>query len=67
MAFRSYLWTDDGPWRLPMAFVATDRTHAYPQYAGQRVKTVQVDYEWRGDQLFTHYSGSYIDFDDKGF
>ena len=64
MSLRIYLWTEDGPWRLPKAFF--DLQRALPQYAGTRQKAIEVLYEWRGPWLYTNVSGYFIAFDAAG-
>ena len=61
---RYYLWTDEGPMRLPHAVRSTDRL--LPQYAGTTQKYMSVYYEWRGDKLLCHLDGGYLSFDESG-
>jgi hypothetical protein len=41
---RYYLWTADGPWRLPsrLHYDLIDRKVALPQYAGTKQKVLEV-------------------------
>ena len=65
---RVYLWTEDGPWRLPKTFfdLNKDRAHAFPQYADTQQKTVQVIYEWHGNRLYTQARGDFLYLDANG-
>jgi hypothetical protein len=62
--FRYYLWTDEGPMRLPHAVRSTDRS--LPQFAGTTQKYLSVYYERRGDELLCHLDGGYLSFDENG-
>ena len=61
---RFYLWPDSGPRRMPM--VCMDSKSLYPQYAGQRLRFVEVWYRLAGDMLHYHALGHFGAFDSDG-
>ncbi len=62
--FRFYLWLDDGPRRLPLAFLNGRR--AYPQFAHTTQRVLEAVYQRRGNKLFLAVSGTYASFDAEG-
>lgn len=62
--FRFYLWLNDGPRRLPLAFMNERR--AYPQFAHTTQRVLEAVYHWRGNKLFMNVSGSFVTFDGEG-
>jgi hypothetical protein len=61
---RFYLWPDSGPKRMPM--VCMESKSLYPQYAGQRLRFVEVSYCLAGDMLHYHAMGHFGAFDSDG-
>jgi hypothetical protein len=70
LVVRYYLWADDGPWRLPVQLHQDlfDRKVALPQYAGSKLKVLEVFARWiTSDTYSLKGRGSIFSFDEKGF
>src|SRR5262249_23635766 len=62
MPVRHYLWPENNePLRLTRAF--TEHRTCLPQFAGQRIRTLQVCYD---DEAIWSTIGSYLTFDNQG-
>ena len=70
LVVRYYLWADDGPWRLPVQLHQDlfDRKVALPQYAGSKLKVLEVFARWiTSDTYSLKGRGSIFSFDEKGY
>jgi hypothetical protein len=70
ISIRYYLWTNDGPWRLPVRLHQdlVARKVALPQYAGTKQKILEVLARWiTRDTLSLKGRGSICSFDADGF
>jgi hypothetical protein len=67
---RYYLWTADGPWRLPsqLHYDLMDRKVALPQYAGTKQKVLEVFARRIGvDTYSLQGRGTIFTFDENGY
>jgi len=67
---RYYLWTADGPWRLPsqLHYDLMDRKVAFPQYAGTKQKVLEVLARRIGvDTYSLRGQGTIFVFDENGY
>jgi hypothetical protein len=67
---RYYLWTADGPWRLPsqLHYDLMDRKVALPQYAGTKQKVLEVLARRVGADTYSlRGQGTIVAFDEDGY
>src|SRR4029453_2508662 len=67
---RYYLWTADGPWRLPsqLHYDLMDRKIALPQYAGTKQKALEVLARRIGEGTYSlRGQGTIFAFDENGY
>jgi hypothetical protein len=64
---RSYVWTDDGPLRLPQRFFRDSEAHpGFPQFAGTEQRVVNAFYDLFVDGVEARFEGSTLPFDTQG-
>jgi hypothetical protein len=70
LLLRYYLWTADGPWRLPsqLHYDLMDRKVTLPQYAGTKQKVLEVLARRIGADTYSLLGqGTFFVFDKKGY
>lgn len=66
LRFRSYVWTDAGPRRLPQAAFRPDRPASFAELAGARHRSLSVEWYAEGDRPAWSWISRFLTFDADG-